>query len=119
MGATQLRHFKLWFAGKLKNWDLANYEVVEIRRSFDAAAEFYPEFQNGVLGKLITDVSAPALAKIDKSIKAKDSAAFLRSFEKLTDACNSCHRAANVGFIAIRIPTSSPFSNQSFSPAPE
>ena len=25
MGATQLRHFKLWHAGKEKNWALADY----------------------------------------------------------------------------------------------
>ena len=27
MTATQLRHAKLWFAGKENNWDLAAYEI--------------------------------------------------------------------------------------------
>jgi hypothetical protein len=27
MTATQLRHAKLWFAGRHKNWDLAAYEI--------------------------------------------------------------------------------------------
>jgi hypothetical protein len=31
MGKIQLRHIKLWFAGKLKNWELAAYEVDEIK----------------------------------------------------------------------------------------
>ena len=31
MSATQLRHIKLWFAGKLQNWDLASYELRQIR----------------------------------------------------------------------------------------
>lgn len=119
MGAMQLRHFKLWFAGRQKYWDLANYEVKEIRKSFDAAAKFYPTFQNVALGKLISGTSEPALAEIDKSIMAKDSKAFSPSFDGLTGECNSCRHATGVGFIAIRIPTSSPFSNQSFSPAPE
>jgi len=30
MTATQLRHAKLWFAGKENNWDLAAYEIDEI-----------------------------------------------------------------------------------------
>jgi hypothetical protein len=30
MTATQLRHAKLWFAGKANNWDLAAYEIDEI-----------------------------------------------------------------------------------------
>lgn len=27
MGMTQLRHFKLWYAGREKNWNLAKYEL--------------------------------------------------------------------------------------------
>ena len=104
MGATQLRHIKLSFAGNLKNWDLASYEVAQIRKSFEAAAKFYPEFQDVPLAKLVADVSEPALKEIDQSIKAKDGAAFLRSFRKLAEACNSCHQAAKVGFIVMQSP---------------
>jgi hypothetical protein len=114
MGATQLRHFKLWYAGVVDNWDLANYEVGQIRKSFDAAARFYPMFGSVPLGKLISEVSEPALTEMERSIRAKDGHSFLQAFEKLTQACNSCHREAGFGFIAIKIPTSSPFSNQSF-----
>jgi len=46
----------------------------------------------------------------------KDAARFTRGFADLTVACNSCHAAAQVGFIAIQVPTTSPFSDQSFSP---
>jgi hypothetical protein len=31
MTAMQLRHAKLWFAGKTNNWDLAAYEIDEIK----------------------------------------------------------------------------------------
>jgi hypothetical protein len=31
MGKIQLRHIKLWFAGKARNWELATYEVNEIK----------------------------------------------------------------------------------------
>src|SRR4029077_20823806 len=31
MVATQLRHFKLWYAGIVQNWPLANYELTQIR----------------------------------------------------------------------------------------
>jgi len=37
MGATQLRHFKLWYAGTEKNWPLATYELSQIRESFGDA----------------------------------------------------------------------------------
>lgn len=117
MGATQLRHFKLSFAGNLKNWELAGYELAKIRKTFEDAASLYPEFNGVRLAKLVDDVSKPALSEIGKAIAAKNSAAFSKAFKDLTAACNSCHRAAKVGFIVIRVPTTSPFSNQTFAPA--
>src|SRR5262249_14805529 len=35
MTATQLRHAKLWFAGKNSNWALAAYEVDEIKEGLE------------------------------------------------------------------------------------
>ncbi len=116
MANTQLRHLKLAWAGDLQNWELANYELSKMRKSFAVAAKLYPVFQNIQLAKLIADVSEPALKEIDDSIKAKNHTAVTQGFKKLTDACNSCHKAAGFGFIAIRVPTTLPFSNQVFVP---
>ena len=116
METMQLRHFKLSYAGSVKNWKLADYELTEIKKSFRNAARFYPTFGNVALAKLIDDISEPALARIGDAIKAQDDAAFGRVFSQLTEACDSCHQAAGYGFITIRVPTASPFSNQSFPP---
>jgi len=43
MVATQLRHFKLWYAGQVKNWPLANYELAQIRATFDDTTRLYPD----------------------------------------------------------------------------
>ena len=117
MSITQLRHFKLSYAAEVDNWELANYEVAQVRKIFDAAAKLYPVFQDVQQAKLIADVSEPALKEIEKSIKAKDRNAFKKSFIVLTNACNSCHQQANISFVVIRVPTSSPYSNQVFPPA--
>jgi hypothetical protein len=42
MGAAQWRHIKLWFAGKLLNWDLAAYELSQMKGSLVDAATLYP-----------------------------------------------------------------------------
>lgn len=34
MGATQMRHLKLWYAGEAGNWPLASYEVDELAEGF-------------------------------------------------------------------------------------
>jgi hypothetical protein len=44
MGAMQLRHFKLWYAGDVRNWGLARYELQQINVSFQEAVKYYPNF---------------------------------------------------------------------------
>ena len=107
----QLRHFKLSYAGKLGNWELASYELGQIGDSLLNAARLY---QNIPVEK-INMVEQP-LMDLSSAIKAKDGARFASAFADLTAACNSCHEAAHVGFITIQVPTASPFSNQSFMP---
>lgn len=116
MSGTQWRHLKLAYSGKVKNWQLADYELGRIQQSFADAAQLYPVFKNIPLAELIKSESEPPLADLRKAIDAKNLDDFARAFGKLTDACNRCHRAAGVGFIVIRVPTSSPFSNQLFPP---
>ena len=116
MSGTQLRHLKLAYSGKVKNWRLADYALGQIQQSFADAARLYPVFKNIPLAEFIKSESEPPLADLRKAIDAKNLDDFATAFGKLTDACNRCHRAAGVGFIVIRVPTSSPFSNQLFPP---
>jgi hypothetical protein len=116
MSTTQLRHLKLAYSGKVVNWPLAGYELGLIQQSFDEAARLYPVFNGLPLAELIKQQSAPPLADLRRAIDAKDRDAFAQAFVKLTQACNRCHQEAKVGFIVIRIPTASPFSNQLFPP---
>lgn len=109
MGAIQSRHIKLWFAGKLGNWDLATYEVGEIKASLENAADLY----RGIPAELITNTADPILA-IAEAVQAKDGAAFAKAYSDLTAACNACHQGIGRGFIVIQVPTTSPFSDQSF-----
>lgn len=112
MGATQLRHFKLSFAGKLRNWELAAYELDQIKESFQDAATLYP-------GIPVTDMTivVEPVQRLEEAIRNKDPKKFATAFNELTAACNGCHQAIGRGFIVIKIPTSSPFSNQIFEPA--
>ena len=116
MTITQWRHFKLSYAVEVENWELAKYEVLQVRDALAPAAKLYPVYEDVQQEKLIAEVSKPALIAIDKAIQEKNRAAFKLSFSDLTQACNSCHQQAHLGFINIRVPTKSPFSNQVFTP---
>ncbi len=41
MISTQLRHIKLWYAGKAANWGLVKYELQQMKDAFDKAAVLY------------------------------------------------------------------------------
>jgi hypothetical protein len=119
MGATQLRHFKLWFAGRSQNWDLARYEIEQIRKSFQSAASAYPTLGDADIAGLIKSDGYAPLDAVKAAVDAHSYAKFGVEFDKLTQACDACHRATHVGFIQVQVPTASPFSNQSFSPPPK
>jgi cytochrome c553 len=111
---TQLGHFKLWYAGAVQNWPLANYELEQIRASISIAKTLYPDSEKSNM-----DTMRPAAEDLDKAINAKDAASFTRAYSKLTAACNACHEATGFGFIKIRVPRlspieTSPFSDESF-----
>jgi hypothetical protein len=115
MVATQLRHFKLWYAGIVQNWPLAIYELAQIRTDIENTKSLYLDNAGSNMTMMI-----PACDEVDVAIKAKDSAKFMTAFGKLTAECNSCHEAAGFGFIKIREPRlspleTSPFSDESFS----
>ena len=112
----QLRHAKLWFAGQMGNWPLAEYEVKELREGFETVSKYYPTFNNVPLAQMIDAIRDTNFAELDKAIADHDRGKFSRAFDGLTQACNACHQGNDLGFIAIRRPTSPPFSNQSFEP---
>jgi cytochrome c553 len=114
MMVTQLGHFKLWYAGAVQNWPLANYELTQIRANIVDARRLHPDTSGSDMSMM-----TPPTDDLDEAIKAKDSAKFAKAFGKLTAACNSCHEAAGVGFVKIREPRlspieTSPFSDESF-----
>ncbi len=110
MVATQLNHFKLWYAGVVQNWQLANYELTQIRTSIDRARDLYP---NKVESNMT--MITPATDEVQNAIKAKDRVKFSRAYSKLTAECNSCHEATGFGFIKMRDPTLSPLETSPFS----
>jgi hypothetical protein len=111
MGKIQLRHIKLWYAIKSKNWNLVDYELTQMRDSLENAVILY----RNIPVELIVLADKP-LIELQAAAKAKDGAKLERSFGDLTAACNSCHKAAQIEFITIQTPTSSPFSDQKFTP---
>jgi hypothetical protein len=116
MTATQLRHAKLWFAGKDNNWDLAAYEIDEIKEGLEDAARLYPTVDGVPVAEMIKTIIIPRLEQLETAVKAKNSSRFIAAFDELTNGCNSCHAGASKPFIHIQRPTEPPLTNQNFAP---
>jgi len=110
MSGIQVHHAKLWFAGTDNNWKLADFEIKEIQEAIGDIRSFNtdrPEVESiGIIN--------PAIDSITKAIQLRDQAMFRSSYTLLTNSCNNCHRATRHEFNVITIPTTPPFSNQSF-----
>lgn len=117
MTATQLRHAKLWFAGKNRNWELAAYEVDEIKEGLQDAAKFHASVDGIPVAEMIKTIVDPRLERLEKAVEAKSNAQFAAAFDALTDGCNSCHSKAGKPFIRIQRSSEPPLGNQNFAPA--
>jgi hypothetical protein len=109
MALQQMRHIKLWFAGRSGNWPLADYEIGELKEGFEDVS--------GLLGSdIVNEHVGTPIAALEKAIDGKNKAGFTAAFDKLSASCNVCHHALGHGFIAIQRPAALPYSDQAFAP---
>ena len=111
MNGLQLRHLKLYFAARAQNWELADFELRQVRAGLAEAAVLY----SGIPVTNITTLAAPVQALYD-AVKAKDERKFMDAFGQLSNGCNACHQTMDRKFIVIAQPTGQPFTNQVFTP---
>ena len=116
MGTIQVSHFKLWLAGNLRNWPLAEYQLSQMRATLHDCRILFPDVA-------VADTSAISRSadEFHAAIKNKDGAQFDAAFERFTAECNNCHKGAGLEFIKIRVPATSPImtsplSNETFGP---
>ena len=116
MLVTQTRHAKLWLAGNAKNWELADYQIEELKEGLEDVVKFIANYKGIAVGPMTEATMLEPISEVEGAIKSRVSAKFVASFDKLTAACNRCHVASSRDFIVIQRPGTSSFSNQSFAP---
>lgn len=117
MNVILTEHNKLWFAGKARNWALAEYELGEIKEVMGDVQDTVPVFKNLPLADMLDAVITKEIVDLEKAIEAKDYKKFVAGYDKLNAACNSCHQGTENGFIVIKRPTRPLFTNQDYAPA--
>jgi len=111
---VQPRHIKLWLAGHERNWELAVFAHKQLQQALQTVGTVQPKYRNLTVPEMIDSMTGEAMRDLENAISAHDTKKFEEAFDNLTDGCNSCHTALNLGFIVIKTPEASSFPNQEF-----
>ncbi len=87
-----------------RNWELAAYQLGEIKEIMSDVEDLYPTFKNLPLGQMLDNVITGPIVELEKALDAKDFGKFAAAYGKLTEACNACHQATGNGFLVIQRP---------------
>jgi hypothetical protein len=98
------------------NWKLAAYELNHFEATINRTEKLYPAASSIAQAALIKGNSEPAMKDLRRAISEQNNSLFESAFIRITASCNQCHETAGVGFIVVRVPTSSTFSNQTVDP---
>ncbi|MGH8040901.1 MAG: hypothetical protein ACREPN_02530 [Rudaea sp.] len=104
----QIRHARLWFAGAAQNWNLAAFEVNELREAFEAVVEQNPDnanFQPQRLADILPAMTNGPVKALRDAIDHHSKAQFEKAYDGLSAVCTGCHRAAGIDFLVIQRPT--------------
>jgi hypothetical protein len=103
-------HFSnLWFAGKAKNWPLAEFCVNETRSHLRWAVRVRPVRPLAAggelrLGEVLAGIEQTTLKEVQDSVRAHDPKRFSTAYKEMLASCYSCHVAAEKSYLRLHIP---------------
>jgi hypothetical protein len=115
MNQLSYRHGKLWFAGQAQNWELAAYELDEIKEGLADIGQYHPTHHEvkGIPRQIEQHMTAPII-QTAQAIYNKNTIDFTAGYDALTAGCNACHQANGFSFNVIVTPETNNYSNQQF-----
>ena len=99
MVETDYRYQGLYWAGKDKNWEYADYLAKKIKKAMTTGFQRRPKREASA-----HDFLTKALPEVHKAIEEKDTIAFDRAFTNLTVNCNKCHALEKLPFFTVKPP---------------
>jgi hypothetical protein len=101
----------LWFAGRKRNWALAQYYFNESRGHIQWLVRKNPTIRNNVEQKdvdlqgLFDGIDTSSLAMVKDAIEKKDAPTFEKNYKVMLESCYACHKAVGRPYIRPQIPT--------------
>lgn len=124
MLGIQIRHDRLWFAGEAQNWNLAAFEIQELKEAFDAVVEQNREhaiFQPAKLSDILPAMTNAPIKSLRDAVDHSSKPEFEKAFDSLSAGCTGCHHIAGNDFLVIQRPTTPMLDNlkTEVTPAPK
>jgi predicted small metal-binding protein len=115
MAQLSYRHGKLWFAGQAQNWELAAYELDEIKEGLADIGHYHPTHHEitGIPEQIERHMTAP-IKLTAQAIDSKRSNTFVAEYDAITAGCNACHQANGYNFVEITRPRQNVYTDQKF-----
>ncbi len=104
------RFTAIFYAARAGNWDLANYQLKELREAQEVAEITRPKRKDALVSfeeTYLGGVDNPTSGTLQDAINKKNFVAFNRSFKSATVGCNGCHQSTGFSFIKYRLPAKS------------
>ena len=101
----------LWFAGKKRNWPLAQYYFNESRGHIQWLVRKNPTIRNNVEQKdvdlvgIFDGIDTSSLAMVKDAIEKKDGPTFDKNYKLMLESCYACHKAVGRPYIRPQMPT--------------
>jgi hypothetical protein len=113
---VQPRHVKLYYAGEARNWQLAAFQINELRSALARIGRTIPNYRNINVDTAVDTIFSERLKAVDAAVKAADPVQFDAAYKEMTSACNDCHKGMEHPFLVIKVPDSGNFPDQEFHP---
>jgi hypothetical protein len=116
---TRMQYFthKLGLAVSAQNTELQGYYVHEVEEVVEAVSEV-DEYKGIEVGRLVKTILVPALEGLEVAMAEGTQEQVDEAYGGMLQACNTCHRTSNHGFLRIERQAENPYM-QSFAPAQE
>lgn len=115
MGQLQTYTHKYALAVEAENHELATFYFHEVRASADGIRENIPGYEGYDIARFMKTFFDPTVEPVETALANKNWEEIRNRTIDLVDACNSCHRATNHGFVEITPGFENNPFNQNFS----
>jgi hypothetical protein len=115
-------HFaNLWFAGQAQNWPLAGFYLNETRSHLRWAVRIRPVRRTTSgevdLRAILEGMDRTLLTGVQRTIEARDLAAFSKAYRDTLTGCYACHQASEKPYLRLKVPEAPEARMIDFSPA--